>query len=109
MCQHATKHNSDNDTILDYVYFFELDNNVITNEEIHLKFSLAYHLLLFILQPIIIIKENELLAQSIDPQKTYIEDIMPAKLKLNEKYLKNPTVFHDLKIIFKTFTKILMK
>jgi lipopolysaccharide/colanic/teichoic acid biosynthesis glycosyltransferase len=48
-------------------------------------------------------KENELLAQSINPQKTYIEEIMPAKLKLNEKYLENPTVFHDLKIIFKTF------
>ena len=28
-------------------------------------------------------KENELLAQSINPQKTYIEEIMPAKLKLN--------------------------
>ena len=54
-------------------------------------------------------KENELLAQSINPQKTYIEDIMPAKLKLNEKYLENPTVFHDLKIIFKTFAKILIK
>lgn len=54
-------------------------------------------------------KENELLAQSINPQKTYIEEIMPAKLKLNEKYLENPTVFHDLKIIFKTFAKILIK
>ena len=54
-------------------------------------------------------KENELLAQSIAPQKTYIEDIMPAKLKLNEKYLENPTVFHDLKIIFMTFAKILTK
>jgi lipopolysaccharide/colanic/teichoic acid biosynthesis glycosyltransferase len=30
-------------------------------------------------------KENELLALSADPQKTYIEEIMPAKLKLNEK------------------------
>jgi lipopolysaccharide/colanic/teichoic acid biosynthesis glycosyltransferase len=54
-------------------------------------------------------KENELLAQSVDPQKTYIEEIMPAKLKLNEKYLENPSVFHDLKIIFKTFAKILTK
>ena len=54
-------------------------------------------------------KENELLAQSIDPQKTYIEEIMPAKLKLNEKYLENPTVFHDLKIIFLTFVKIITK
>jgi lipopolysaccharide/colanic/teichoic acid biosynthesis glycosyltransferase len=54
-------------------------------------------------------KENELLAQSVDPQKTYIEEIMPAKLKLNEKYLENPTVFHDVKIIFLTFAKIITK
>jgi lipopolysaccharide/colanic/teichoic acid biosynthesis glycosyltransferase len=54
-------------------------------------------------------KENELLAQAADPQKTYIDEIMPAKLKLNEKYLANPTLFHDLKIIFKTFMKILSK
>jgi len=54
-------------------------------------------------------KENELLAQSDNPQNTYIEEIMPAKLKLNEKYLENPTVFHDLKIIFLTFGKILTK
>lgn len=54
-------------------------------------------------------KENELLAQSNNPQQTYIEEIMPAKLKLNEKYLENPTVFHDLKIIFLTFGKILTK
>lgn len=52
-------------------------------------------------------KENELLAQSVDPQKTYIEEIMPAKLKLNEKYLENPTVLHDIRIIFLTFGKIL--
>jgi lipopolysaccharide/colanic/teichoic acid biosynthesis glycosyltransferase len=54
-------------------------------------------------------KENELLAQSNNPQKTYIEEIMPAKLKLNEKYLENPSIFHDLKIIFLTFAKILTK
>ena len=54
-------------------------------------------------------KENELLAQSDNPQNTYIEEIMPAKLKLNEKYLENPTVFHDIKIIFLTFGKILTK
>jgi lipopolysaccharide/colanic/teichoic acid biosynthesis glycosyltransferase len=52
-------------------------------------------------------KENELLAQATDPQKTYIEEIMPAKIKLNEKYLANPTLFHDLNIIFTTFMKIL--
>lgn len=51
--------------------------------------------------------ENELLARSINPQQTYILEIMPAKLRLNEKYLENPTITHDLKIMTKTFFKIL--
>lgn len=52
-------------------------------------------------------KENELLAQATNPQKTYIEEIMPAKIKLNEKYLSNPTLSHDLKIMSKTFLKMI--
>jgi len=51
--------------------------------------------------------ENELLAKSTNPQKTYIEEIMPAKLRLNEKYLMNPSIGHDLYIMFRTFLKIL--
>lgn len=54
-------------------------------------------------------KENELLALSSDPQKTYIEEIMPAKLKLNEKYLVNPSLNHDIKLIGLTFWKIIKK
>ena len=51
--------------------------------------------------------ENELLAASDDPKKTYIEDIMPHKLKINQKYLANPTLSNDLKIIFKTILWVL--
>jgi lipopolysaccharide/colanic/teichoic acid biosynthesis glycosyltransferase len=51
--------------------------------------------------------ENELLAASDDPKKTYIEDIMPDKLKINQKYLANPTLSNDLKIIFKTILRVL--
>lgn len=51
--------------------------------------------------------ENELLAASDDPKKTYIEDIMPDKLKINQKYLANPTLSHDLKIIFMTILRVL--
>ena len=51
--------------------------------------------------------ENELLAASDDPKKTYIEDIMPHKLKINQKYLANPTLSNDLKIIFKTILRLL--
>lgn len=52
-------------------------------------------------------EENALLAQSKDPEKTYIEEIMPAKYKLNLVYLKRPTLAHDLLIMWKTFVRIL--
>ena len=52
-------------------------------------------------------KESELLALSDDPEKTYIEDVMPAKLKDNMQYLSNISVVNDLRIIFATLLKIL--
>ncbi len=51
--------------------------------------------------------ENDLLAKSADPEKTYIEEVMPAKLKLNLKYIAEKSLGTDLKIIFKTIAKIL--
>lgn len=51
-------------------------------------------------------EENELLAQSSNPEKTYIEEIMPAKLELNKKYLSAPGIVQDLKIIGLTALKI---
>ena len=53
--------------------------------------------------------ENELLASSDNPKKTYVEKIMPDKLELNQKYLANPTLAHDLKIIFMTIRRVLKK
>jgi lipopolysaccharide/colanic/teichoic acid biosynthesis glycosyltransferase len=52
------------------------------------------------------INENELLGKAEDPEKTYIEEIMPAKLKLNLKYIEEQSFGVDIKIIFKTFLKI---
>lgn len=54
-------------------------------------------------------EESDLLEQSSNPEKTYIEEIMPAKIKLNQKYIANPTLFVDLKIIFLTAKRILVK
>lgn len=51
--------------------------------------------------------ENELLAKSADPERTYIEEVMPAKLKLNMKYINEAGLLTDLKIIFKTIGKII--
>ena len=50
--------------------------------------------------------ENELLAKSENPQQTYIQEVMPEKIRLNEKYLANPSLSQDLVIICKTFAKI---
>lgn len=50
--------------------------------------------------------ESRLLGEAVDPKATYINEIMPAKLALNEKYLADPTVLHDLKIMWKTFRKM---
>jgi lipopolysaccharide/colanic/teichoic acid biosynthesis glycosyltransferase len=52
-------------------------------------------------------EENELLGKSLDPTKTYIEEIMPAKIELNKCYLENPTISSDLKIIWATFRRII--
>ncbi len=46
--------------------------------------------------------ENEILAQAEDFEKTYINIVMPHKLELNKKYLENPSLTHDIKLIFKT-------
>jgi lipopolysaccharide/colanic/teichoic acid biosynthesis glycosyltransferase len=51
--------------------------------------------------------ENELLAKSKNPEQIYIDEILPAKLKLNIKYLHEQGFSNDLKIIFKTIEKII--
>ncbi|MBN2667617.1 MAG: sugar transferase [Bacteroidales bacterium] len=50
--------------------------------------------------------ENSLLGASKDPEKTYIEEVMPHKLELNKKYISNPSIAHDINLIFKTIQKI---
>ena len=47
--------------------------------------------------------ENDLLSASDDPEKLYIEEIMPEKLDLNLKYISDNNIFKDIKIIFDTF------
>lgn len=54
-------------------------------------------------------KENELLGQSEDPRKTYIDEVMPAKIELNKKYIAKPTLGTDISIMWKTFLKIVSR
>lgn len=51
--------------------------------------------------------ENDLLAESSDPENKYIQQVMPAKLKLNMKYIAEKSLGTDLKIIFRTLGKII--
>lgn len=51
--------------------------------------------------------ESELLGSVQNPEKFYIEKIMPYKIKLNQKYIENIGLKADVKIIFLTIFKIL--
>lgn len=52
------------------------------------------------------IDENRILGESKDPEHTYIHEVMPAKLKLNAKYLAEQGLATDIKIIWMTLKKI---
>lgn len=50
--------------------------------------------------------ENEMLAKSVDPNKTYIEEILPIKQKYYIKYVEEQNIFLDIKLIFKTIIAV---
>jgi len=50
--------------------------------------------------------EGEVLKGSLDPEKTYMEKIRPKKLELQKKYVKERSLWLDIKIIFRTIAKI---
>lgn len=50
--------------------------------------------------------ENDLLALAEDPERKYIEEIMPEKLRLNLKYINDNNIFKDIEIILETFYTI---
>ncbi len=50
--------------------------------------------------------ESELLASSESPETLYIQKIMPAKIKLNLKYIEEQSLKMDLFVIFRTIRKV---
>lgn len=52
-------------------------------------------------------KENELLGKASDPEKEYIQVIMPEKLALNLEYIKKNSLLKDIVIIVQTIIKII--
>ena len=53
------------------------------------------------------VNENEILSQASDPDRAYIEKVMPHKIKLSMRYLEHYCVSEYLKIIFLTLKKII--
>lgn len=53
------------------------------------------------------IDENELLGRSNDPEATYVAEVMPAKLELDLKYVRERSLLLDLRIILATVLRIL--
>lgn len=53
--------------------------------------------------------ENDILAASDDPDKCYIEKVMPDKLAIDLEYVKNRSFWYDIKLIFRTFKEIITK
>lgn len=52
------------------------------------------------------IDENKVLAKSDDPERTYIDAIIPEKIRYNMKYIEHQSVKEYFKIIFLTIRRI---
>lgn len=50
--------------------------------------------------------ENEILGSSADPEKAYVEEIMPDKISIDLEYVDKAGLWTDIKLIFRTLAKI---
>lgn len=53
--------------------------------------------------------ENELLKEADDPDRYYIEVVMPDKLRINQEYIAKASFGYDIFLIFKTLMAIVIK
>ncbi len=53
--------------------------------------------------------EEEILARSSDPEKTYCEEILPHKLDLYEEYVRSRSFLGDIGILLKTMWAVFRK
>ena len=51
--------------------------------------------------------EERLISASSDADKTYIEEILPEKMKFNLEYMENFSFFGDIKLMFMTFFAVI--
>lgn len=50
--------------------------------------------------------ESTLLGQSENPERTYVEDILPAKIALAKEYIARSGVWYDLKLMLETLLRV---
>ncbi|RME14103.1 MAG: sugar transferase [Bacteroidetes bacterium] len=55
------------------------------------------------------IDESDVLAKSDNPERDYIEKIMPEKLEINLNYIENSSILYDIKIIIKTALRMFFR
>ena len=55
------------------------------------------------------IDENEILGQACDPERVYLEQILPEKLSYYVNYAQTHTLGGDIRIIFATLLKIILR
>lgn len=53
--------------------------------------------------------EEEILSKSMHPYELYQNEILPRKIELYEEYVKNHSISVDVKIIFKTLIRLIIK
>lgn len=53
------------------------------------------------------VDENRILGESLDPDKTYVELVMPDKIKYNMKYINNHSIIEYMKIILITLFHVI--
>lgn len=53
--------------------------------------------------------ENDILAAAVDPDRCYIEQVMPDKLAIDLEYVDRATLWNDIRLIFSTFREIIVR
>ena len=53
--------------------------------------------------------ESAVLARSVDPERAYVEEVMPAKLALSVRYVREASLLGDLRLILATVAAILKR
>lgn len=53
--------------------------------------------------------ENELLDRVEDPDRCYVEEVMPDKLRIDLEYVADRSFVYDIKLIFRTFLEVISK